>query len=175
MIDIQLTDITTGTVDGTGVFDKLMNAVKEHIKEEYENGRIKGPDYAQVYLGALQGVLGQSVEFVLREKLTEVQVDLTIAQKDELLLNGVKDRELKDSQIVGSGYDNQVKAEQVLMSTFERTELQPKQLEKLEEDVKLVYVTRVGKDKEVAGMGLDLVIKGNNAAPPSVYTPKYEV
>ena len=138
MTDITITDITTGAIDGDGVFDKLMASVRLHIQEEYDNGRIKGTDYANVYLGAVQAVLGQSIQYAMQEEQTEAQVDLVIAQKDELLLNGVKDRELKDVQIVGAGYDNQVKAEQVTMATFERTYIQPTNLEKLEEEIDLL-------------------------------------
>lgn len=89
MTDIVVTDITTGSVSGTGVFDKLMLAVKAHISQEYDAGRIKGSDYATVYLGALQSVLAQSVEFVLREKLLEVQIE-----------GAIKDNKIKYAQQV---------------------------------------------------------------------------
>ena len=89
MTDIVVTDITTGSVSGTGVFDKLMLAVKAHISQEYDAGRIKGSDYATVYLGALQSVLTQSVEFVLKEKLLEVQIE-----------GAIKDNKIKYAQQV---------------------------------------------------------------------------
>lgn len=158
MVDIQLTDITTGTVEGTGVFDKLMKAVKEHIKEEYENGRIKGPDYAQVYLGALQGVLGQSVEYVLREKLTEAQAD------------GLKkEAELKEYELLNIKPKELELLEKDLL-------LKEKALLLQEEQVKLTYVERVIKDKEAAALGMDKVVKVANTAATTeaVYTPKYK-
>lgn len=97
MVDIQLTDITTGDVDGSGVFDKLMAAVKGHVTEEFTNGRIKGSDYANVYLGALQGVLSQSIDYVLREKLTEAQIDVlkTDAELKTYELVNIKPKELE--------------------------------------------------------------------------------
>ena len=82
---------------------------------------------------------------------------------------------MTDAQVVGISKDNLVKDEQVLMSVFERTVVQPKEFEKLQEEVSLTYVTRVGKDKEVASMGLDSVVKVGNTSPEAVYTPKYEV
>lgn len=133
--DILIEDITTGVVTGTGVFDKLMIAVKAHIQEEYSENRIKGADYANVYLGAIQSVLSQSMQFVLQEKQTEAQVDMTLAQTSELVLNGAKDRELKDSQIIGSGYDNQVKEQQVLESKYKVEELLPAELLQLQKQV----------------------------------------
>ena len=188
MTNITIEDITTGTVDGTGVFDKLMNAVKEHIKEEYANGRIKGTDYAQVYLGALQGVLGQSVEYVLREKLTEAQVE-----------GALKDIVLKEAQIIGSGYDNQVKQQQVAESVFRVNNMLPKELEQITaqieqitaqiEDIakgieikdmqkQIAYVERVIKDKEATTMGLDNAIRLREEARKQdtnyVYVPVYK-
>lgn len=181
MTNITIEDITTGTVDGTGVFDKLMNAVKEHIKEEYANGRIKGTDYAQVYLGAIQGVLSQSVEYVLREKLTEAQVE-----------GALKDIALKEAQIIGSGYDNQVKQQQVAESVFRVNNMLPKELEQItaqiediakgieikEEQKRTVYVERILKDKEATALGLDNSMKLNEDArkksPEYIYTPVYK-
>lgn len=158
MVDIRLTDITTGTVDGTGVFDKLMSAVKEHINEEYENGRIKGPEYAQVYLGALQGVLSQSIEYVLREKLTEAQAE------------GLKkEAELKEYELLNIKPKELELLEKDLL-------LKEKALLLQEEQVKLTYVERVIKDKEAAALGMDKVVGVANApaTTESVYTPKYK-
>jgi len=86
MADILLSDLTNGsitTVDdeyvwtGTGVFDKLMEAVNSNIKVEYDNGRIVGQEYATVYLGAIQSVIAQSVQYTLTEQATEAQIELT--------------------------------------------------------------------------------------------------
>ena len=229
--DIQITDLTDGVLSpadewvGSGIFDKLIAAVNSNIEGQFNKGRIKGADYANVYLGSIQSVLQQSLQYVLQEKQTEAQVDLTIVQKEEMILNGASERALQaaqlaiaqkelllkeaelniklkeleirtyefsqmlplqkiklesditvtDAQVVGISKDNLVKDEQVLMSVFERTVVQPKELEKLQEEVSLTYVTRVGKDKEVASMGLDSVVKVGNTSPEAVYTPKYEV
>ena len=229
--DIQITDLTDGVLSpadewvGSGIFDKLIAAVNSNIEGQFNKGRIKGADYANVYLGSIQSVLQQSLQYVLQEKQTEAQVDLAIVQKEEMVLNGASERALQaaqlaiaqkelllketelniklkeleirtyefsqmlplqkiklesditvtDAQVVGISKDNLVKDEQVLMSVFERTVVQPKELEKLQEEVSLTYVTRVGKDKEVASMGLDSVVKVGNTSPEAVYTPKYKV
>jgi len=80
MADIQFTDVTTGVVDGTGVFDQLMRSVKAHINEEYDNGRIKGQDYATVYLGALQSAMNQAITFVLEKDNKSKQSELIDTQ-----------------------------------------------------------------------------------------------
>ena len=155
MTDIVITDITTGIVDGTGIFDKLMASVKAHIHDEYDNGKIKGPEYSQVYLGAIQAVLAQSVQYALQEKQTEAQVDMILAQTSELLLNGIADRELKDTQIIGATIDNEIKQAQNI------------------QDLAIKRTQQVKLDKETAMLGMDTVMKTANTTPDSVYTPKY--
>ena len=98
MIDIQITDVTTGAINGTGVFDKLMSTVKAHIAEEYDKGRIKGQDYATVYLGMIQSVLQQSIEYVLREKMTEAQI-AGVEKETELKSTSLKLQESNENNI----------------------------------------------------------------------------
>jgi hypothetical protein len=110
---IDVVELTNGAVvnqewQGTGVFDTLMAAVNKNIELQYSKGRITGNDYSTVYLGAMQAVLGQSIEFLLRRDLTEVQVD-----------DARKGIELKDAQLVGLGIDNQLKGLQAQLTAVE--------------------------------------------------------
>ena len=84
MTDIKITELSDGaiaTVDnqyvwnGTGIFDVLMKAINGNIKVQYDNGNIDTSQYATVYLGAIQTAIQSAVDFLLREKLTEAQVD----------------------------------------------------------------------------------------------------
>lgn len=105
-IDIQLAQIdkldikelTTKAIDGTGVFDELMASTSLHIQQEYAAGRIRGPEYSQVYLGGLQATLSTAVEYLIRSKtlgieianqekqglLTEAQIELIKAQANQI-------------------------------------------------------------------------------------------
>lgn len=73
---ITLADLTTTTLNGTGVFDVLMRANKAHLDEEFTKGRIKGPEYATVYLGSLQAVLTASLQFLLQRDKVNQEVKL---------------------------------------------------------------------------------------------------
>jgi hypothetical protein len=78
--DITIEQLTDGTLTdnewvGTGVFDKLIDAVNQNIEGQYNKGRIKGTDYANVYLGSMQSVISQSIEFLLNKSL--------VAEKEE--------------------------------------------------------------------------------------------
>ena len=100
--DILISDLTDGTVEeidskyvwvGDGIFDKLIGAVNGNIAAQFDNGRIKDAEYAQVYLGSMQSVVAQSMQFLLQEKQVEAEVN-------ELLLNGTADRLIKDKQLL---------------------------------------------------------------------------
>lgn len=96
---ITLDSLTTAKVDGSGVFDTLMRAQAEHLDKEYKAGRIKGTDYANVYLASMQAVLNASVQFLLeRDKSSleaekvKAEVELVQAQKElvaQQVLNAV--------------------------------------------------------------------------------------
>jgi hypothetical protein len=105
MADIVITDLTDGSLDinndwaGTGVFDKLIEAVNKNIEGQYNKGRISGSDYANVYLGSMQSVLAQSMEFLLREKLVEAQIqdtEASVALKENQL---EVDKSLAEAQL----------------------------------------------------------------------------
>ena len=76
MAAITVADLTEGTLNGTGVFDKLMQANKAHLEEQYSKSRIKGPEYATVYLGSLQAVMEQALQFILQEQQVDLQAQM---------------------------------------------------------------------------------------------------
>ena len=159
---MDLSDITNGSIkadgdwEGTGIFDVLMHAVNKNVTTQYAKSRINSNDFANVYLGSIQAVLQQSIEYSLRKDLTAAQID-------------------------GALKDNLLKDEQLLITAYEREHIQPKSLEKLlkeialiESNTKLSYTERVIKDKSAAELGLDDVVKTFNTTPPAVYTPQYK-
>jgi acetyl/propionyl-CoA carboxylase alpha subunit len=62
-----LTNATTGD-DGSGIFDLLMQKLELHLDEQYRKGRIKGTDYANVYVQSVQSVLDQSAKLLQHAK-----------------------------------------------------------------------------------------------------------
>lgn len=115
---IDVTSLTDGSVNGDGVFDKLMTSVTAHVERQYSNSRITGADYANVYLGSLTTVLNQSSSFLLQseqlnkqlllldEQIANVQAntELVTAQKDKLtadtdLVNAQKEKLEADTAI----------------------------------------------------------------------------
>jgi septal ring factor EnvC (AmiA/AmiB activator) len=79
-----INELTTVSATGTGVFDQLMQATKLHLEQEYRAGRIKGSEYAQVYLGALTAVMQQAVSFLQvqqQDDLLQAQLEKLAAEK----------------------------------------------------------------------------------------------
>lgn len=119
--DINLDDLTNGDIVngewvGTGVFDVLMGAVNDNIKIQYDASRIKGTDYANVYMTSMQSVIAQSMQYLLQEKVQEAQADkiqdditsnssqrgliaAQTAKVAEETLNTTKERDVMQAQI----------------------------------------------------------------------------
>ena len=113
-ITVDFKDFSNGVVDytnpalpewsGSGVFDKLMHAINGNILVQYESGRIKGPEYAQVYLGSMQTAVVEAMKFMLTKEQIAKDLDLKQAQIDKLnddKLTSAKQRDLYQRQIEG--------------------------------------------------------------------------
>lgn len=168
---IQMTDLTNttnvvnGVSNGTGIFDQLMNTVNLYLNDQWENGRLKGAEYANVLLGSIQSVISQSIQFTLQQKVTGLQVD-----------NALKDLEVKNQQIANmvsdTGFKDRQVTEQELTGAKQRLGLDEDLVLKKEQQ-KLAYVERVMKDKQTAMLGLDDVMRSTNVSPDTIYTPRY--
>lgn len=73
-------ELTTTEIDGTGTFDLMMVAVKGHMEQEYIAGRIRGAEYAQVYLGAITAVMQNATQFLIGQLNAEDNALLIQAQ-----------------------------------------------------------------------------------------------
>lgn len=73
-------DLTSRQVNGSGMFDGLMQAINEHLKQEYKQNRITGSDYAKVYLESTLGVMSNAVQYLLGKDQAYYQGVLAQAQ-----------------------------------------------------------------------------------------------
>lgn len=84
---IPVENFTEAKVDGTGIYDVLMKANAAHLEQEFSRGRIKGPEYSEVYLGVMQGTMNTALAFLVQQnklaleaKLMETQILIAEAQ-----------------------------------------------------------------------------------------------
>lgn len=90
MTTIAVADLTQATLQGTGVFDVLMRANKAHLEAEFNKNRIKGAEYATVYLGSLTQVMQTALQFLLTKEKTDLEAQLL--QKQILLAQAQIDK-----------------------------------------------------------------------------------
>ena len=103
ILSTPLESLTSGTIDGTGAFDVLMQAAKLHLDKELEEGRIVGQDYANVYLGSLTAALQTATQFLMNEQ----QVHLLNAQIGLVRQQTVTELSNTDDNIpIGLGFNH---------------------------------------------------------------------
>lgn len=84
---VQIDELTEGVVGGTGVFDKLMASLTEHLMVEFKAQRIRGTDYANVYMQLVGQTLSQAIQYTgakaklpLELQALEAQIQKTTAE-----------------------------------------------------------------------------------------------
>lgn len=73
---IPISTLTEATLDGDGAFDVLMQATKAHLEQEFNKNRIKGSEYATVYLGSLESTMRTALEFTVQGRKIELEAQL---------------------------------------------------------------------------------------------------
>lgn len=105
---LDVAELTTADIKGTGVFDVLMQSVKAHVKEEHQANRITGKEYATVYLEALQTTQGNAIDYLLKAKLFGYE-----------MANLEKQGKLLDAQIAIAVRDEQLRAGELVKQQAE--------------------------------------------------------
>ena len=74
-IDIPtVKNVTTETLDGTGVFDVYMRAGLAQLMSQYEKNRIKGSDFTTAYIAMVELMMTEANKFVLGLVQAEIAV-----------------------------------------------------------------------------------------------------
>lgn len=76
IVEPTIADLTSATLNGSGVFDVLMRANKAHLDAEFSKNRIKGSEYATVYLGSLESVMTAALTFLLQKQKSALEAML---------------------------------------------------------------------------------------------------
>ena len=100
MATLDVSNVTTGTIDGTGTFDVLMQTVFLHLQREYASGRITGDMYAKAYIEIMNNTLAQATQYVVAAFQATANDDLVAAQIRKIN----KDIELVTEQVELIGY-----------------------------------------------------------------------
>lgn len=151
---INIDDVTDGNIGGIGIFDKLMTVVGSHVKEEFANDRINSSDYATVYLGSLQSVLTQAIQFSLTKDKAGADADKAL--KDIEIAEATKLKiECETSQCAK-------KTLQIIEQTtgiVQQREKTAKELLIMDQDIILKQKDVLLRDKDLLHRDKDLLIK----------------
>jgi len=151
---VKLTDLTNelDAAPGDGVFDILIQTVELRLQEQYDEGRITGSDFATVYLGAIQSVLQQSVQFLLNKDkyaLEQSVIQATLEKQWGYNVDVDADGDLSLGGNTGAGLIDQ----QVLEAT-EKVEVVTAQAAKVYADTALVkqqQTTEIANTEDATG------------------------
>ena len=150
---LNVNELTTAEIAGTGVFDVLMQSVKNHVQEEHAKSRITGKEYATVYLEALQSTMAQSIEYLLRAKTLGFELD-NLGKQGVLLDHqaeiAIKDAQLKFAQIAQTQAQTELTEQQVKSAEAEAHKI-PVEIALLRSNLELAGVE---KDLRIAQVGL---------------------
>ena len=150
---LNVTELTTAEIAGTGVFDVLMQSVKNHVQEEHAKSRITGKEYATVYLEALQSTMAQSIEYLLRAKTLGFELD-NLGKQGVLLDRqaeiAIKDAQLKFAQIAQTQAQTELTEQQTKSAEAEAHKI-PVEISLLRSNLELAGVE---KDLRIAQVGL---------------------
>jgi len=140
----DITQLTSSSIDGTGVFDLLMKAGKLHLQEEYNNDRITGQEYTTVYIGMMTAVLQQSIAYLVQHQNQEkviAEIGL-LRQKTATEL-----AQTDDTLPVGLGFNGDSAVEGLIKSK--------KDLDALQADLATSQIEK--SDREVALLGQKII------------------
>ena len=101
MTALNISELTTGSVTGNGVFDVLLKSVKAHLDQQFTQGRIKGPEYATVYLGSVDLAMQTGLAFVLQQRKNDLEAQVLekqIALATQELANAIIQGEVLTAQ-----------------------------------------------------------------------------
>ena len=89
---VTVADLTSGAVNGTGSFDKLMAGISAHLKNEFDKNRITGAEYTKAFIASTELALNQGAAFALacdkqywENLLTQQQAIVSRLQAENLL------------------------------------------------------------------------------------------
>lgn len=150
MTQLNITELTTGDVAGNGVFDVLLKSVKAHLDQQFTAGRIKGPEYATVYLGSLDLAMQTGLAFVLQQRKNDLEAQLLEKQ----ILQATAQTALVTEQTANAVLEGLVLTAQKCKLQAEFDLLQTTNLKAIEEKTLLVQKTLTEK-AQITSLGVD--------------------
>lgn len=160
---LTVSDLTTRSIDGSGVFDQLMVANKVHIAEEFDKGRLTAEQYSKAYIEITTAVMNMSLQFVLQKEQnywSNILLQSQARQAEIQAVTAATQLEINKAELVMKQYDTKTSeanyavskmrlatenaqftniTAQINSTLFQLEELMPKQKELLNEQVEVQH------------------------------------
>ena len=143
---IDIADVTTGSLDGTGSFDVLMQIMTLHLMREYTAGRITGDVYAKAYVEVLNATLAQATQFVVSQAQVAANDELIAAQIRQIDSQIDTSTRLADSNILTNEAQVRQIDGQIELLGYQGISEQAKYLDSVDG---LTIAGTIGKQKEI--------------------------
>ena len=149
--EIPITDLTTSDIEGTGVFDILMRANKAHLESEFQKNRIKGTEYATVYLGSLESVMQAALQFLLQRQ--EVALKAQLMEQQVLVAQAEVQKANAQVELARAEVEKTLIEKEILLLSKDKvpaeiahinaqTELTEKQTDKVQAEMEILVLSK---------------------------------
>ena len=101
ILPLEISNYTTGAVNGTGVFDVVMQSLLAHLKGEYDKGRITGSEYTKTFIELTQAAMTTALNFMTQRQ----QIYWTAQQAQVQVITGLVGLETSRTQYAISAYN----------------------------------------------------------------------
>ena len=119
-IGVEPEIVTKIYVDKDGVFDNYMNAGYQQLLRLYEEGRIKGADFAAQHIAVMQLMMQQANQFVLQKYQEDIQKAAIEAELIDKKLAASLQRRLLQEQIKAAELNNILLSEKVVTEQLQQ-------------------------------------------------------
>lgn len=141
-VPLDIEDFTKVDIKGDGVFDKLLQAFRIHLQEEFDKNRIVGKQYSDAFIQGYLGIERDAIELMLAKEKQALEIKLLESQ----IAGQEKQNQLIDAQIAGIVLDNVAK-------DFNNTKMLPEQLAQIIKENDILDV-----DRQTKGYNLDFIL-----------------
>ena len=167
---IPIEDLTQVILDGTGVFDKFLTLHRLHLTREFEEARIQGKEYSEVYTKTYIAHLEQAIQFLLAKEKQAYELNLLEAQAEkvkaevaidkynlEILLP--KDGAIKDAQLAQVNKQVEKLDIEVKKDLYELNNILPKQVDLMSAQIDKMQADAANAKKQLEILQWELTNK----------------
>lgn len=132
--DYNISELTSGELGGNGTFDIIMGAVNAHIEHQFKLGRIRGTDFANTYIQAMQMALQQASSYAIAKAKLPLELQQLEAQNHKIATDiavMTKQGALYDAQTL----QTMAQTEQVKLETTKKV---PAEIEQIKQQTDLI-------------------------------------